>query len=160
MILIGSFANHMSLSIRSAKKAFEENLVTSKDRRKLFRYLRSSLSSKVSIPMVRRSTGEQCDGIAECASIFADVFADSYSIELDGPIPRVRLPRALQSLESFEFSGEEVLSYSASLDVSISPGVGNVSARLKSSAPALLSINQYLGLVVHNLYITDRLEDS
>ncbi|KAL3271288.1 hypothetical protein HHI36_021778, partial [Cryptolaemus montrouzieri] len=86
--------------------------------------------------MVRRSTVEQCDGSAECASIFADVFADSYSVQPDGPIPRVRLPRALQSLESIDFSEEVVLSYLASLDVSTSPGVDNVSARLfKGCAP-------------------------
>ncbi|KAL3285722.1 hypothetical protein HHI36_000250 [Cryptolaemus montrouzieri] len=93
------FANHLSLSIQRAKKAFEENLVTSKDRKKLFKYLRSSLSSKVSIPMVRRSTGEQCDGSAECASIFVDVFVDSYSVEPDGPIPRVRLTLTLTALK-------------------------------------------------------------
>ncbi|KAL3272597.1 hypothetical protein HHI36_014067, partial [Cryptolaemus montrouzieri] len=73
-----------------------------------------------------------------CVDLLVNSAMVSYSVEPDDPIPRIRLPGALQSLESIEFSEEEGLSYLASLDVSTSSGVDNLSARLlKSCEPAL-----------------------
>lgn len=95
----------------------------------MFKYLRSSLQTKVTIPLVRNKHGDLTSSTLTSAEELADVFEAAYSLEPP------RLPNVLTGcpgtfLSEVEFTPDLVLKHLQQLNVSSSPGADGISARV------------------------------
>lgn len=132
------YSNQLIYSIRQAKNSYQEHIASSKDRKKFFKYVRSSLNSKVSTPLLRNPTGDLCSTNFESAEVMAQSFATSFTIEPDGGLPPCSSPRSTSSVESVEFAKETVKGHLNLLDPNTSPGPDKLSARILKSCSEFL----------------------
>ena len=79
------FSNHVVSELKKARKIFEDNLAKSESSKKFYKYIRSSLSTKVGIPLLRKPDGNLCLSNKETADLLADEFHSNYSLETYGP---------------------------------------------------------------------------
>lgn len=68
------FGEDLKNSIKEAREVYEESIVCSDNPKKLYKYIRSSLSSKISIPLIKKE-----DGIV-CQTDTAEVLVDTFSL--------------------------------------------------------------------------------
>ena len=64
---------------------FEDNLAKTESSKKFYKYIRSSLSTKVSIPLLRKPDDNLCISNKETADLLAVKFHSNYSLETYGP---------------------------------------------------------------------------
>ncbi|XP_044757719.1 uncharacterized protein LOC123315882 [Coccinella septempunctata] len=134
-----SYSNVLDQEISKAKRQYESKIGLSSDRKKFFKYVRSSLNSKVSTPLVRDASGSMCGSLRETSEVLADVFSASFSDEPDGPIPDINSPYTGQSLCEVKFDRETVQRQLEGLSTSSAPGPDGLTAQLLRSCAASLS---------------------
>lgn len=132
-------SNELSALISFSRREYELGIVNSSNPKRLYKYVRSSLSSKVATPQLRNEQGEVTGVDEEVASIFAESFAASFTIEPDGVLPTThQASRMQESLTEVVFTEELVLEKLTCLDVTKSQGPDGISAAyLKSCAASL-----------------------
>lgn len=69
-----SFSNFLSSTIANAKRDYELKLTRSNDRKGFYKYVRSTLNTKVEVPLVYDRSGRPCSDPEESANILADSF--------------------------------------------------------------------------------------
>jgi hypothetical protein len=91
----GHFSNTVSANLHKARQAYEENLST--DPKKVYKYIRRSLNTKVSVPQLRNDDGSLCFDDNKTANIFAKYFAGVFTTDPHGyrvnSQPEVMLPQ-------------------------------------------------------------------
>lgn len=162
--LIGDYAKHRHLSnelallIKDSRRNFETNVVNTSNPRRLYKYVRSSMSSKVTTPQLRNKNGILTSLNDEVASIFADSFAESFGIEPDGMLPTShRRSRVRDDLSEINFSEEIVLSKLMKLDITKSQGPDGISAALLKTCSS--SLCTPVCLLMRQSFVTTALPD-
>ncbi|VEN44679.1 unnamed protein product [Callosobruchus maculatus] len=124
------FSNSLTKILAAAKASFEKQLVNSKNTKKLYSYLRSSLNSKVSTPTVRKTDGTLCADHSSSAEVLADTFFSDVSNVATGTLPLINSPRSNVSLTEITFTTNDVLQCIADLNISTSPGRDGITAAI------------------------------
>lgn len=133
-----SYSNFVSSEIDKAKTSYESQLASGKNRKKFFKYMRATMNSKVSAPLVRNSAGDKSKDARESADSLAEVFASVYCSEPDGPLPSVCVPGPTAELGIVSVDEELVLRHLLCLKESSSPGPDGISPfTLRKCAPAI-----------------------
>lgn len=125
-----NLSNFVSKEIKSSKAAFENNLVSSRNPKRMFKYVRSFLNSKVGAPIVRRLDGNMCGSPVESADVLADVFSSAFTSEPPGPIPTCQTERSIPGMSHVWIDEETVEKYLLELKVDTSPGRDGITSRL------------------------------
>lgn len=123
-------SNHLSSMLRRAKADYEDTLITSDNKKKFYKYVRSKISSKVSVPLLRDDHGNICQNPCDTANTFADHFFKTFCAEPDGTMPDLSTSRCLPGLEGVSFDPRTVESELCLLKMSTSPGLDGLSAAL------------------------------
>ncbi|KAL3269709.1 hypothetical protein HHI36_008769, partial [Cryptolaemus montrouzieri] len=89
-------------------KNFEKEISSSKDKKKIFKYIRSTLNTKVYIPSVRDNVGNLSTDNKTSASIFVDTFSKAFSREPAGPLPKISTRRNQNTISDVTISPELV----------------------------------------------------
>ncbi|XP_044766875.1 uncharacterized protein LOC123322877 [Coccinella septempunctata] len=131
------FSRELKSMLKSAKRQFEDKIASSRDRKKFYKFVRSTIKTKVSTPRIRRADGTLCELHQESAEVFADSFEASFSQEPDGPMPGLGIPRCVPTFDFVEISQDMVLRHLSVLKDS-SPGRDGLSpAILRRCASSL-----------------------
>lgn len=134
------FSNQLSLSMHRARTRYEDNISVSKNPKKFYKYVKSHLHAKVSIPSLHDSNGLPCSSNEQVANLFADFFSSVFTDEPSGTCPELSVPRNQLSLQSVHFDRQDVEDLLNGLDASTSPGSDKLSAiTLKRCASAFSS---------------------
>ncbi|KAL3269797.1 hypothetical protein HHI36_008856 [Cryptolaemus montrouzieri] len=89
-------SNELRMKIRNGKNTYESDIVNSKNPKKIFKYVRSHLSSKVQNPQIRITDGVISNDDDKIAN---NVFHESYTDEPNIQPPQVDLcPRTMYSI--------------------------------------------------------------
>lgn len=139
-----SFSNFVSQSVKTARTSYERRLVTSRNKKRLFRYVRASLNSKVSIPTVRNESGDICDGHGESANVLSTSFASSFCIEPDGNIPIPSTDRVTREISNIQVTRDAVERYLSDLKVDTAPGRDGITTRLLKNCASALAVPLHL----------------
>lgn len=134
------FSNNLSLNIRRAKLQYEDKIASGCNRKEFYKYVRSCLSSKVTTPILRDSSGQILDNRAKTAELLADSFSSSFTAEPLGECPEIQLPRCQASIDCVHFSQEEVESFLSKTDPATSPGADGLTALLLKTCSSALSV--------------------
>lgn len=126
------YSNSLSSIISSSKMDYERRLATSKNKRKFYKYLRSTMNTKVSVPIVKDSTGKLCASQIESADILSETFASYFVAEPDGQIPSPSTLRVRQNLQNISIDEETILKYLLKSKKGSSPGLDGISTELLS----------------------------
>lgn len=148
------YSNRIKVLLEGAKSSFESNLASSRDRKKFFRYVRSNLNTKVTIPMVRNRQGCESKSAAESAESLSETFAANFIKEHDN-LPRTNFAGTQGQLSSVEFPPELVEKHLSSLDIASAPGGDGISARLLKHCATSLSLP--LSLIFERSFATHSL---
>lgn len=125
------FSNHLSLRISRARNEFEQGLAASNDPKKLYKYIRCQLDSKVAIPQLRRADGSISSNHSEVANLFADTFSQTYTVESSDALPNIyHLPRVPADLTYVVFQEEQIAEKIRALDPLAAPGIDEISCIL------------------------------
>ncbi|CAH1101586.1 unnamed protein product [Psylliodes chrysocephalus] len=124
------FANDLSNVIDNARREYEEYIASSDNPKKLFKHIRCSLSSKVSVPLLKKTDGNLCNNDQETAEALANHFSQVFSLEPTGDIPVSHDARTATSLCNVEFSPAIVNENLKKIKSNSSPGIDNLSAML------------------------------
>ena len=124
------FSNSVRSAIREAKSNYEESIAQSNNPKKLYKYIRSTLTSKVSIPLLRKKNGEICNNNLESAEVLADFFKQVYTKEPDHNMPNLDTPRTIASLNWVDLSKEKIQECLKNLKSHIAPGPDGMSSDL------------------------------
>ncbi|KAL3268094.1 hypothetical protein HHI36_007221 [Cryptolaemus montrouzieri] len=93
-LIHNQFARKLKKSISEARSVFEESVAHSENRKKLYKYIRSSLSSKVTVPLLQKDDGTFCGSQSESAEVLHDSFSKVHSIEPKSDhMPEILIPR-------------------------------------------------------------------
>lgn len=134
-------SNSLSQAIRQAKTDYEDSIISGGNCRQFYKYVRSRLASKVSLPLLRATDGSVCSNNQHIAEMFADSFSCVFAVEPPGPCPAVTsLPRNESALEHIDVTPEEVEAYLMNLDIYTSPGPDGLTALVLKRCAATLSI--------------------
>ncbi|XP_063924466.1 uncharacterized protein LOC135138425 [Zophobas morio] len=79
------FSNHVTTELKKARQLFENNLTETESPKKFYKYIRSMLSTKVGIPLLRKPDGSLCTSNQQTADLLADEFHHNYSKKTFGP---------------------------------------------------------------------------
>ncbi|XP_044745064.1 uncharacterized protein LOC123306927 [Coccinella septempunctata] len=134
-----AFSSYLSATIKNAKREYELKIARSKDRKKFFKYVRSTLNSKVDTPLVYDQNNKLCSGPEESANVLADSFAASFTHET-GQLPRMINPRLSAELSDVIFSPSIVETHLSALKVDSSPGSDGISSRLLKECAHSISL--------------------
>lgn len=133
------FSDSLSSEIKRVRTEHFNAIAASDNSKKFFKQVRSSLSTRVSLPLLRNTDGSMLSDDYLVASKFADVFSGSFTIEPPGALPCLRTPRCLETFELIDFPPELIESQLANLDTSSSPGLDGFTARLLKECASALS---------------------
>uniref|UniRef100_A0A6P7GC01 Uncharacterized protein LOC114336248 n=1 Tax=Diabrotica virgifera virgifera TaxID=50390 RepID=A0A6P7GC01_DIAVI len=90
-----------------ARMAYEESTVSCNDSKKLYKYIRSAMSSKVSIPLLKKHDETICHNTCEVANIVEDTFYKVFAIEpSQNQFPIISNPRVIPKIDYIDFSPE------------------------------------------------------
>ncbi|KAL3289736.1 hypothetical protein HHI36_023134 [Cryptolaemus montrouzieri] len=101
-----------------------------KDKKAYFKYIRSTLNTKVSIPSVRDNVGNLSTDNKTSASIFVDTFSKALSREPAGPLPKISTRRIQNTISDVTISPELVEAAIRGLKSNSSPGLDGISVKL------------------------------
>lgn len=93
-------------------------------------YARSKLSSKVSVPLIRKNDNSIYKDDYEAANTLAEYFMSVYTTEPDGIMPNIRAPRISDYLTFIDITENKVLKQLKCLKVDSSPGPDKLSPLL------------------------------
>lgn len=133
-------SNRLKLAIKAAKSDYEDRLISGSDRKQFFKYVRSGVNSKVTIPVLRGENGDICQDRGKVANIFAEHFSAVFTAEPDGEIPGMSAVRCPASIEHVDFSPELVKEQLLGLKASTSPGIEGLPAELLKRCSGSLSV--------------------
>jgi hypothetical protein len=126
------FSNAVSANLHKARPAYEENLST--DPKKIYKYIRRSLNTKVSVPQLRNDDGSLCFDNNKTANIFAKYFAGVFTTDPHGyrvnSQPEVMLPQISSVIENVQFTEEKIKNWICSLKSTSSPGPDGITTLL------------------------------
>ncbi|KAL3283587.1 hypothetical protein HHI36_006725 [Cryptolaemus montrouzieri] len=83
---------------------------------------------KVTIPSVRDSQGKLCDDHKQSAKVFASALASFFSVEPDGPQPRITPTRSPVELSTISLSADDIENHFLDLKTSSAPGPDRLTA--------------------------------
>lgn len=138
------YSNNISYLLRKAKTVYLDGIASSSNKKKLFKYVRSHLSNKISTPLVRDINGDVCGDYNLAADRFSGTFSSVFTTEPATPIPSVHGGRNIHSLESLELSPEIVETFLRGLDPSTSPGSDGIDAIFLKTCSFALAYPVYL----------------
>ena len=81
------FSDSLSSKIKRAKTEYFNAIAASDNSKKFFKQVKSSLSTRVSLPLLRNTDGSMLSDRGQVAAKFADVFSRTFTIEPPGPLP-------------------------------------------------------------------------
>jgi hypothetical protein len=126
------FSNTVSANLHKARQAYEENLST--DPKKVYKYIRRSLNTKVSVPQLRNDDESLCFDDNKTANIFAKYFAGVFTTDPHGyrvnSQPEVMLPQISSVIENVQFTEEKIKNCICSLKSTSSPGPDGITTLL------------------------------
>ncbi|CAG5041465.1 unnamed protein product [Parnassius apollo] len=118
---------------------FETNVIDSGPKA-FYGYIRRQLYSKVTIPnMLKTESQELADEPHKIAELFADQFLNSYVREIDGPIPSINMPTAINSIDDVKFTAEIVLKILLTFDDATATGPDGIPSILLKRCSSLLT---------------------
>ncbi|KAL3265580.1 hypothetical protein HHI36_009785 [Cryptolaemus montrouzieri] len=80
------------------------------------------IDNEVTLPSVQDSHGKLCIDHNQSVEVFASVFASSFSVEPDGPLPRITSSRSPVELRTISFSADDIEEHLLHLKTSSTPG--------------------------------------
>ncbi|KAL3267916.1 hypothetical protein HHI36_007054 [Cryptolaemus montrouzieri] len=108
-LIHNQFARKLEKDFSEARSVFEESVADSENPKKLFEYIRSSLSSKVTLTLPQKEDGTFYGSQSESAEVLADSFPKDYSIEPKSDhIPEILIPRVKTDVKDVQFTPEVV----------------------------------------------------
>ncbi|KAL3279643.1 hypothetical protein HHI36_017149, partial [Cryptolaemus montrouzieri] len=103
-LIHNQFARKLKKDIIEAKSVFEESVAHSENTKKLFKYIRSSLPSKVTVPLLQKEDGTFCGSQSEFEEVLAYSSSKIHSIE---PKPdHILIPIANIDVKDVQFTPE------------------------------------------------------
>lgn len=132
-------SNHLSTVLKRARSSYVDDMVSSGDKKRFYKYIRSNISTKVSVPLLRDSSGAVCNDHQNVADIFASNFSAVFTREPSGRLPFLTTPRCMSTLCDIEFSPFLVESELRGLNASTSPGLDGLTAKLLKQCAYSLS---------------------
>ena len=128
------FSNKLSFDLKKAKTQYENSLI-GKGNKAIYKYARQKMSSKVSMPLIRRPDGSLSESNLETANLLADYFESVYVTEPPGVLPIINTPRLTECLENVILTEESLLNELSALKIDSAPGPDNITCNvLKSCA--------------------------
>ena len=121
-----NFSNILKQDLKKAKQNYETKLVTSGPKA-VFKYVRSKLSTKVSVPIVADKHNKLATSETETANLLADFFESVFTSEPVGSLPSYQRP-VTQLLSDISFSEDVVLGELEKLSENCCPGPDGISA--------------------------------
>lgn len=131
------YSNKLSEDLKTARANYENGLIN-KGPKSIYKHVRSCLSAKVSVPIVRKNGGDLCGSDEETADQFANYFELCFSQEPSGPLPAVTTPCNHSALNNVLFSEERIRQQITKLKADASPGPDKLSTRLLQACVANL----------------------
>ncbi|KAJ3640527.1 hypothetical protein Zmor_003820 [Zophobas morio] len=119
------FSNKLSFDLKKAKTQYENSLI-GKGNKAIYKYARQKMSSKVSMPLIRRPDGSLSESNLETANLLADYFESVYVTEPPGVLPIINTPRLTECLENVILTGESLLNELSALRIDSAPGPDNI----------------------------------
>lgn len=135
-----SYSNYLSTYIHQAKIEYERKMASPGNRKQFYKYIRSSMCGKVSIPMIRNGCGELCGSQSEVADELAEAFSSSFSIEPHGLLPKVQASRCAVEVSDVEVDEELVRKYLRRVRVDSAPGIDGITCRLLQNCADSLAL--------------------
>ncbi|KAJ3645915.1 hypothetical protein Zmor_023534 [Zophobas morio] len=125
-----AFSNRVSSIIKDVKHKYEKRIADQKNPKKFYSYIRNKLSGPVRKPQVKDATGHIIEDDCVTANIFAETFAQSFTIEPDADIPNLLTTHNFDCLSGICFSYDLIKDKLHKLDTTKSPGPDGISAKI------------------------------
>jgi hypothetical protein len=147
------FSNSLSKEIRRARANYEQSICESNNSKRFYKYIRSNLNSKVSIPSLRLQNKKLTTSNVETANLFACQFYDAFSHNTGQLMPQFDTV-INHSLTSVDFT-EEIICDKLSKLKSSSPGLDKISSQILKNCQTTLAYP--LSLIMQKSFETSRL---
>ena len=122
------FSNNLAAALKTSRRDHEESIANSDNNKKLYKFIRANLSTKVNIPLLQKNDGSICTTDNETAEALADNFASCFSAEPeDDYLPNLLADRLENSLTDIAFTPEIVKKHLDNLKNHSSPGLDGIS---------------------------------
>ncbi|KAJ3662053.1 hypothetical protein Zmor_006420 [Zophobas morio] len=134
-----TFSNLLASKIKDSKVAYEARLANSKNPKCFYKYIRDTLGGSVRTPQIQNSVGTLITENEDIANVFADSFANQFTIEPLHSPPDIAAPQCSVSLSSVDFIEDEIRVKLQKLKKTKSPGPDEISAAILSEYASALA---------------------
>lgn len=153
-----NFSKTLKAQIDEARGKYEENIVNSRDVKKLFKYIRCSLSTKVTTPFLQRRDGTLCSDNLESAEELCRFFSEVFTQEpKDGNMPKMCSPRVISSIDNIDITAELVTRHIGKLKANSTPGLDQISSQLLKACADSLALP--LSIIMRKSFSSGQLPD-
>lgn len=119
-----NYSNRVKVLLDNLRHNFEESIIASGNSKKVFKYIRSSLSSKVAIPLLLKDDGSLCSSNKETSEILSLTFSKVFTNELPNDnMPDIISPRLFATLDNILFTNDKIKQHLLNLRTNASPGL-------------------------------------
>ncbi|XP_063915606.1 uncharacterized protein LOC135131690 [Zophobas morio] len=153
-----AFSNRVSSIIKDVKHKYEKSIADQKNPKKFYSYIRNKLSGPVRKPQVKDATGHIIEDDCVTANIFAETFAQSFTIEPDADIPNLLTTHNFDCLSGICFSYDLIKDKLHKLDTTKSPGPDGISAKILKECGS--SLARPLCMLMKQLFRSGRLPND